>query len=317
MPDATIRNAQSADTTAIVELCQLHANHEQSEISKHQLNGSSLTELLFSADSQVQCLVVEVDGFLVGYATFVVQYSTWHAEKYLYLDCLYLKESARSQGLARELMQRVQDHARSSGCDHVQWQTPTFNFDAIEFYGSIGASSKPKQRFVWPLDAGHSTKTKPGILAPPPTPYVYRPRATRMLEVRSVNDWQLKVYEIMPDGTQISGDVIEAALQCAHEQTVWPTGQALRYGFFIVHPGDQAVWALNQIWMDDILRQFVFYAPVDNPTNFSTSPWPGFNACVWDLGVTIHERDAWVKHVMADPQQPQFDAYLNDSLLIE
>jgi hypothetical protein len=38
--------------------------------------------------------------------------------------------------------------------------------------------------------------------------------------------------------------------------------------------------------------------------------WMG---CVWELAIVAHERDAWVRHMLA-PGQPDLDGYLADSL---
>ncbi len=322
MSETKIRIAEPRDIEAILELCHAHAVHEQTEICGEMLNEASLNELLFSQGSSVCCLVAELRGAIVGYATFTPQFSTWHARKYMYLDCLFLKESARGKGLGLELMQRVREEASNAGCDHIQWQTPTFNAQAIEFYQRLGAVAKPKQRFEWPIESdddrnGCGSKGKSKILGPAESLSIpYRPRHTQLTEVRRVNEWQLKIYQITLDGEPIAREIVEAAMDCVALRSIWPANLEHQYGFVILHQGEQAVWALNQIWVNDILRQFVFFAPLDEPTRFSQSPMPGFNVCVWELEVTKYERDAWVKHVMTNPAQSRFDEYLNDSLEI-
>ena len=321
MAKTIIRFAAHQDLEAILELCHSHVIHEQTEISGDLLNETSLHELLFSQGASVSCLVAELDGAIAGYVTFCPQFSTWHARKYMYLDCLYLRESARGKGLGREMMLRVREEARKAGCEHVQWQTPTFNAKALEFYQRLGAVAKPKQRFVWPVElvesGDRSSNGESKILGPAKSLSIpYRPRHTQLTEVRSVNDWQLKIYQITHDGEPISREVVEAAMECVAIRSIWPIDQTYQYGFVILHRGEQAVWALNQIWVNDILRQFVFFAPLNDPTRFDISPMPGFNACVWELEVTNYERDAWVRHVMTNPAEAQFDEYLNDSLEI-
>ena len=216
-------------------------------------------------------------------------------------------------------MQLVREEARKTGCDHIQWQTTTFNSKAIEFFQHLGAVAKPKLRFEWPVESCDcSSNSESKIIGPAESLSIpYRPRHTRLSEVRRVNDWQLKIYQITLDGEPIASEVVEAAIECVVARTIWPTDLAHRYGFVILHQGEEAVWALNKIWVNDILRQFFFFAPLDDPTAFDYSLMPGFNACVWDLGVTKHERDAWVRHVMTNPAEAQFDEYLNDSLEIE
>ncbi|WUF40610.1 hypothetical protein OHO28_41960 [Streptomyces europaeiscabiei] len=46
------------------------------------------------------------------------------------------------------------------------------------------------------------------------------------------------------------------------------------------------------------------------PPRHSDRPWIG---CVWELQPIQHERDAWVRHVLA-PEVPDLDAYVADSL---
>ncbi|WTV74380.1 hypothetical protein OG885_08220 [Streptomyces sp. NBC_00028] len=52
--------------------------------------------------------------------------------------------------------------------------------------------------------------------------------------------------------------------------------------------------------------------PGHRPTHFIKPelPWIG---CVWELPPILHERDAWVRHLLA-PEVPDLDAYLADSL---
>lgn len=319
MSPTNIRPAEPRDIGEILELCRQHAIHERAELSNDFLTETSLSELLFQQRS-VQCLVATIEGAIVGYATYVVQFSTWQARRYMYVDCLYLIESVRGRGLGRELLHHIRDESQNAGCSHLEFQTPVFNAAAIAFYRRVGAVSHPKERFSWNIDSGATLPGPAGeakILGPPDSlSETYRPRPTRMIDVRELNGWKLKVYEISRRGTPLPSDVVDAALRCVHEKTIWPTEAEQRFGFVVLNKGEQAMWALAHVWVNDILRQFVYFAPLDNPTRFDVSPMPGFNACVWDLEVTRHERDAWVAHVMSDPSNSQFDAYLTDSLEI-
>lgn len=144
----------------------------------------------------------------------------------------------------------------------------------------------------------------------------YSPRRTRMRDVTKCCGWDLKVYEITLEESSIPCDVVNSAMDFVAKHVAWPSTSLSKQGFIIINSGEQAIWLLVHLWMDDILRQFLFCAPLNEPTMFSVCPMDGFNACVWDLQVTKHERDAWVKHVMAQPLTPQFTDYLNDSLEI-
>ncbi|WP_255452597.1 GNAT family N-acetyltransferase [Aquimarina sp. RZ0] len=88
---------------------------------------------------------------IVGYATFMKQFSTWDAQYYMYLCCLYLKEKNRGNGIGKEIMNWVKTYAKDQNCSRMQWQTPSFNTEAIKFYKNLGAIAYNKERFLWSL----------------------------------------------------------------------------------------------------------------------------------------------------------------------
>ncbi len=142
-----IRRAEERDIDQLLVLCALHAAYEKSEYDSSGKRGKLFRQLFEISD--LQCLVVENKKELIGYATFIKQFSTWDADHYIYLDCLYLKEELRGQGIGTKLMELVKAYAEKEGCFQVQWQTPDFNRNAIKFYKKMGALSKSKERFFW------------------------------------------------------------------------------------------------------------------------------------------------------------------------
>ncbi len=79
------------------------------------------------------------------------QFSTWDAEHYIYMDCLFLNENWRGFSLGEKLVDIIKEEARKLGCSLIQWQTPDFNIRAIKFYNRIGATYKTKERFFLKL----------------------------------------------------------------------------------------------------------------------------------------------------------------------
>lgn len=140
-----IRPARPADMTALIELCAEHAAYEQAAYNPEGKAGK-LSAFLFVDPPRLYALVVEDETGLVGYATFAPEMSTWHAATYLHLDCLYLRPQVRNQGIGAALIKNIAARAAVLGCDHLQWQTPADNENAIRFYHRMGATSKAKQR---------------------------------------------------------------------------------------------------------------------------------------------------------------------------
>jgi len=91
--------------------------------------------------------------------------------------------------------------------------------------------------------------------------------------------------------------------------------------FIVLHRGGDGAAYLNAyswVW-DNVLHmrgaaaaQPELGCPDHDPTNFVVldRPWIG---CVWELPPIQHERDAWVRHMLA-PSEPDLDAYLADSM---
>ncbi|MEQ8362018.1 MAG: GNAT family N-acetyltransferase [Cyclobacteriaceae bacterium] len=144
--DFIVRVAQKDDLDRVVALCAEHAAFEQSHYDPTNKKTRLETDL-FAPIAKLHCIVAEENEHILGFATYMLQYSTWEACEYVYLDCIYLVEMARRKGIGQKLMQRVQREAKKLNCNLIQWQTPDFNYSAIAFYKKIGATSKSKERF--------------------------------------------------------------------------------------------------------------------------------------------------------------------------
>jgi GNAT superfamily N-acetyltransferase len=96
--------------------------------------------------------VVEAQREVVGYMTATLEYSTWEAQVYVHMDCLYLREPFRGRGLGRGMIQVLRAFAAERNCRLIQWQTPVENADGIAFYERIGARSKAKRRYFLHLE---------------------------------------------------------------------------------------------------------------------------------------------------------------------
>ena len=143
---ANIRSATSNDIEEIIRLCADHAEFEQCEYSNHD-KSAKLSDALLGKNPKLYCLIAENEDGIIGYATYMLQYSTWDAEEYIYMDCLYLDEQCRGQNIGEQLINEIKSFGRSHGLSHIQWQTPGFNKRAIKFYNRLGSTSKLKERF--------------------------------------------------------------------------------------------------------------------------------------------------------------------------
>jgi ribosomal protein S18 acetylase RimI-like enzyme len=154
-----IRPAAPADVPEIVRLCCEHARYERAEHDGPGLR-ERLADALFGQSPRLAAWVVDGEsGGLSGYATATVDFSTWSGRTYLHLDCLYLDDGARGRGHGRALMQAVMAAARGGGHREVQWQTPSWNVEAIGFYERLGARGATKVRFTGATTPADDTGT--------------------------------------------------------------------------------------------------------------------------------------------------------------
>lgn len=82
--------------------------------------------------------VAELDGLVVGFALWHWRYSTWTG-RCLFLEDLYVEESARSRGCGRALFMCCVRLAAAEDVARLQWQVLGWNESAKRFYGAFDA----------------------------------------------------------------------------------------------------------------------------------------------------------------------------------
>lgn len=153
------------------------------------------------------------------------------------------------------------------------------------------------------------------------------PRRIRFLHWHGTPARWLKVYGITrPGGVLASGTVMQALqVATAWHAAHWGTGNAADsslsdhgLGFVIVHEGTDGVYLLLDAWADDnLLRHHVWRAPHHAPTAFASLAGSDIMACVWELAVIEHERQAWLKWMFGARSDARPTAYLADVLNVD
>lgn len=150
----------------------------------------------------------------------------------------------------------------------------------------------------------------------PPEPYL--PRRIAPIDTWREADHTIKVYGIHRDpdlaGPMLGDAAIAAARAAARAVLEKEAGNERSHGlgFCIVHVGEEAIWLLLDWWITGgIVCQRMLSAPLAQPESFTPVTQPAL-ACVWELAVIAHERDAWVRHMLTD--RPDAEAWLDDVL---
>jgi hypothetical protein len=144
---------------------------------------------------------------------------------------------------------------------------------------------------------------------------VFSPRLTQPLGVEVLGGWSLKWYAINVDPAPIEERVLHAAMR--HVATTVPEADVdPALGFVIVHRGLEAVWLLTALWRLDILYQRTYRAPLTEPADYEEVGPGGPTACVWELVVHAHERDALVAHLLSGAASGA-TGYLRDAVRVD
>lgn len=98
-----------------------------------------LRDTLFGAKPAAEVLIAEDGGTPVGFALFFENYSTFLAQRGIYLEDLFVIPEARGRGVGRFLLQHLASLALERDCGRLEWAVLDWNAPAIGFYKRMGA----------------------------------------------------------------------------------------------------------------------------------------------------------------------------------
>ncbi len=138
MPGITIRFATADDALLILEFIQALARFEN-EPDAVQATPEDLLRDGFGERPHFEVLIAEHQEEPVGFALFFATYSTWEGQPSLYLEDLFVIESARKHGVGRALMAKLAALAVERGYQRLELQVLDWN-PARTFYHRLGMS---------------------------------------------------------------------------------------------------------------------------------------------------------------------------------
>lgn len=135
--DLTIRLMATEDAAAVAEMARELA--AVSDDPEPVLDPNDLVRDGMGPERWFDCLVVEVDGRLIGYAMVCRGYEAHMAKRRLWLSNLYVRAHARRTRAGRALMAEIARLAIARGCEAVYWDLWRLNRVGKAFYESLGA----------------------------------------------------------------------------------------------------------------------------------------------------------------------------------
>jgi GNAT superfamily N-acetyltransferase len=134
-----IRKAEERDLPLILDFIQQLADYERlrdSCVASEQ----KLRETLFADPPAAEVIIALVDEQPMGFALFFHNYSTFLAQRGIYLEDLFVNPQGRGRGVGHALLSELARIAIERNCGRLEWAVLNWNQPAIDFYNRIGAT---------------------------------------------------------------------------------------------------------------------------------------------------------------------------------
>lgn len=134
----TLRFATEADVPVILTFIQGLAHYER---LAHEVTATEdkVRDSLFGAQRSAEVVLAEADGTPAGFALFFHNYSTFLAQRGIWLEDLFVLPEFRGRGIGKLLLAHLAQLAVERGCGRLEWWVLDWNEPAIRFYESLGA----------------------------------------------------------------------------------------------------------------------------------------------------------------------------------
>lgn len=134
----TVRGATVADVSLILRFIRGLAEYER---MPHEVVATAdrLEASLFGERPDAEVLLAFDGHTPAGFALFFHNYSTFLAQRGLYLEDLFVVPEMRGRGIGRRLFGELARLAVERDCGRLEWAVLDWNESAIGFYRSLGA----------------------------------------------------------------------------------------------------------------------------------------------------------------------------------
>jgi GNAT superfamily N-acetyltransferase len=130
----SIRPITVNDKSRWLELFKEYIVFYKSKVSDDQLE---LTWQRIHSDFNINGLLAEKDGEVVGLAHYIFRPSTWEVEDFCYLEDLYVDPKVRGGGVGRALINELEKIATTKGSKRLYWTTAQDNEIARKLYDKV------------------------------------------------------------------------------------------------------------------------------------------------------------------------------------
>jgi GNAT superfamily N-acetyltransferase len=139
MADPCVRRVREADLPAVADLVHQLAAYERLA-HECRLTADQLRAALFDPAPALFGHVAEVDGQVVGFTLWFLNFSTFRGVHGIFLEDLFVRPEHRGAGLGRALLTALAEECLRRGYARLEWSVLDWNTPSIGFYTSLGAA---------------------------------------------------------------------------------------------------------------------------------------------------------------------------------
>ena len=133
----SIRPARPGEASLVFRFVRELAEYEKLE---HEVEATEamIDAALFGEQPRVFCDIAEWDGEPVGFAVWLLNFSTFSGRPGIYLEDIFVRPAFRGRGVGKALMVHLARKCVENGWARLQWSVLDWNTPSIEFYKSLG-----------------------------------------------------------------------------------------------------------------------------------------------------------------------------------
>ena len=134
-----IRPITAADKEIWLKLFKDYIIFYKSQLSDEQYE---LTWQRLNSGFNINGLLAELDGKVVGFTHYIFRPSTWAVEDFCYLEDLFVDPTVRGGGVGRALIKAVEEIAIAKGSKRLYWTTAPDNETARKLYDKVAITDR-------------------------------------------------------------------------------------------------------------------------------------------------------------------------------
>ncbi|RAZ85427.1 GNAT family N-acetyltransferase [Mesorhizobium hawassense] len=144
-----VRWATVDDSEALATmLCAMAAHYRQAPLEHSRAAATARQWLGDESPAYPHFALAFADGAVAGLASVAIAHPGIDLERLMFLKDLFVRDSARDQGVGRALIGFLSDYCLGKGIGRIDLTTEDWNEDALRFYDRFGAERHGQKIFL-------------------------------------------------------------------------------------------------------------------------------------------------------------------------